>query len=145
MIGNILHLCLLHAVKDVCFVWHNLAYQLFSTCLYCFFLLGSEYTFDAFFISARNIRYVHIPDHLSVKELLETELAGLLTRPTCADRRNTFKVVRAERYQKETLESMKKWYFDKHFNCCKFNVLFLTICNEFLKRKTCNCGFKNCY
>lgn len=74
---------------------------------FCNFL-GSEYTFDAFFISARNIRYVHIPDGLSAKQLLETELAGLLTRPTRVRQGTTFKAVRAERYQKETLENLKK-------------------------------------
>lgn len=64
---------------------------------------GNEYVFENFFVHCRNIRHVHIPKKMDIKELMEQQLPIMGRRPKPA---HTFKKVRAERRQREILTSV---------------------------------------
>lgn len=66
---------------------------------------GNQYAFKSFFISCRNIRYVHIPKNLKSIELIEKQISAMGIRHTKKPA-HTFKKVRAERKQKETVLSI---------------------------------------
>lgn len=66
---------------------------------------GNEYCFENFFIHCRNIRYVHIPRKLNPVELIEKQLSAMTVRKSKKPA-HTFKKVRAERQQRETLLSI---------------------------------------
>lgn len=66
---------------------------------------GKKHMFEHFFISCRNIRYVHIPKKLNSVQLLERQLTAMSFKKS-KKTEHTFKKVRAERKQKETLLSV---------------------------------------
>lgn len=67
---------------------------------------GGRHYFNQFFVRHRNIRYVHIPEGLSSKELMYEQINGMkIIRKI--DKKRTYKQLRAQRYQKETLQSLK--------------------------------------
>lgn len=66
---------------------------------------GKKHVFENFFVSCRNIRYVHIPKKLSSIQLLEKQLTAMSSKHSKKPE-HTFKKVRAERKQKETLLSV---------------------------------------
>lgn len=66
---------------------------------------GNEYILENFFVLCRNIRYVHIPKKFNSLELIEKQLSSMSTKKPRKNQ-HTFKKVRAERKQKETLMSI---------------------------------------
>lgn len=66
---------------------------------------GKKHAFENFFVSCRNIRYVHIPQKLNSLQLLEKQLTAMSFKQSKKPA-HTFKKVRAERKQKETLLSV---------------------------------------
>lgn len=66
---------------------------------------GKKHVFENFFVSCRNIRYVHIPKKLNSIQLLERQFTAMSSKPK-KKTEHTFKKVRAERKQKETLLSV---------------------------------------
>jgi small nuclear ribonucleoprotein (snRNP)-like protein len=69
---------------------------------------GRAYKFNNFFISTRNIRYVHIPDGLSAIELLQKQMDKMQHSNVKPKKKITFKTARAKRYQKAILESLNE-------------------------------------
>lgn len=66
---------------------------------------GSEYFLEYFFVHCRNIRYVHIPKKFNALELIEKQLSAMSGKKTKKPE-HTFKKVRAQRKQQETLMSI---------------------------------------
>lgn len=66
---------------------------------------GMEHVFENFFVHSRNIRYVHVPKKFNSLELIERQLSAMSLRRSNKPA-HTFKKVRAERRQKETLLSI---------------------------------------
>ncbi|EFA07013.1 U7 snRNA-associated Sm-like protein LSm10 [Tribolium castaneum] len=67
---------------------------------------GQRHYFKDFFVSARNIRYVHIPEGLSSTQLLENQMNLLQHTKVREPRKETFKTKRAKRYNAEILSSL---------------------------------------
>ncbi|KAG8298522.1 U7 snRNA-associated Sm-like protein LSm10 [Homalodisca vitripennis] len=72
---------------------------------------GEKYKFDNFFIQARNVRYVHIPDEVPIIGAIERQL-GKIINPgrgkSFKEREKSFKVRRAAKKQQETLAMIGK-------------------------------------
>ncbi|CAH1110021.1 unnamed protein product [Psylliodes chrysocephalus] len=67
---------------------------------------GNKHYFSQFFVRHRNIRYVHIPKDFKSVELMQDQLNGMNRFKKAKKEKRTFKQVRAERYQKETLQNL---------------------------------------
>ncbi|XP_056645951.1 U7 snRNA-associated Sm-like protein LSm10 isoform X1 [Diorhabda sublineata] len=68
---------------------------------------GISHFFNQFFVRHRNIRYVHIPEELSPNQIMQEQISGM-KKPRIINKKRTFKQLRAQRYQKETLRSLNK-------------------------------------
>nr|XP_034172040.1 U7 snRNA-associated Sm-like protein LSm10 isoform X2 [Osmia lignaria] len=75
---------------------------------------GDSYSYDMFFVQARNIRFVHIPPKIRIIPAIKEQLQHLLKpkRPLIHTER-TFKTKRAERRQQEGLAAVEKILEDK--------------------------------
>lgn len=71
-----------------------------------FIFSGNKHYFSQFFVRHRNIRYVHIPKDFKSVELMQDQLNGMNRFKKAKKEKRTFKQVRAERYQKETLQNL---------------------------------------
>lgn len=67
------------------------------------FVPGTERVFPNFFISQRNIRYVHIPKKTSATEVIDKQLEKMETKKV--PKAHTYKKVRAKRYNEEIIKS----------------------------------------
>ncbi|KAG5897295.1 hypothetical protein JTB14_011460 [Gonioctena quinquepunctata] len=67
---------------------------------------GDEHVFPQFFITKRNLRYVHIPKGFSAVELMKNQITEMTCgRSITKKKPHTLKLVRAKRYQKAIVES----------------------------------------
>lgn len=66
---------------------------------------GRKHVFESFFVHGRNIRYVHIPKKMNALEQIEIQLNSMGPKKN-KKAAHTFKKVRAERKQKETISSI---------------------------------------
>ncbi|XP_063918655.1 U7 snRNA-associated Sm-like protein LSm10 [Zophobas morio] len=69
---------------------------------------GRVHKFKDFYVSSRNIRYVHIPEGLSSVELIKNQLARLQQTTVREPKRDNFKTIRAKRYNEEILRSLNE-------------------------------------
>ncbi|KAJ8972876.1 hypothetical protein NQ317_015781 [Molorchus minor] len=65
---------------------------------------GNEYVFSSFFLSERNIRYVHIPKRTSSTKLIKKQLRTVFFKPKTQKQKKTFKGKRAENYNEKILQ-----------------------------------------
>ncbi|KAI4468399.1 u7 snrna-associated sm-like protein lsm10 [Holotrichia oblita] len=69
---------------------------------------GIEYPFESFFVKARNIRFIHIPQDKNAVETIQNQLS-IFDRPKrSSTKKLTFKEKRAKNYQKELLMNISK-------------------------------------
>ncbi|XP_069695314.1 U7 snRNA-associated Sm-like protein LSm10 [Periplaneta americana] len=67
-----------------------------------------EYPFDSFFIHARNIRYVHIPDKIQIVPTIKSQLKKIGYRAKQPGQESTWKGRKLLKRQKETLMEIEK-------------------------------------
>ncbi|XP_018579350.1 U7 snRNA-associated Sm-like protein LSm10 [Anoplophora glabripennis] len=65
---------------------------------------GTERVFPNFFISQRNVRYVHLPKKTSATELIDKQFEKMASKKHMT-KEHTFKKVRAKRYNEEIVKS----------------------------------------
>lgn len=64
---------------------------------------GIERSYEKFFVAAKHIRYVHIPDHINIAETLEKRLNTLTGRPkTKFDQKQTKKEKMQAAFERQT-------------------------------------------
>jgi len=68
---------------------------------------GTLYNFDDFFVKARNIRYVQIPEDMDITKTIENQISGK-PRFTKIDTSSTTKGKLARKRQKETLKFIQE-------------------------------------
>lgn len=71
---------------------------------------GAEHQFNSFFIHARNIRYVHIPDELPIVPTIKNHLKKMSHRPRRVelDPKKNWKAKRCIQKQQETLKEVQR-------------------------------------
>ncbi|XP_044736515.1 U7 snRNA-associated Sm-like protein LSm10 [Chrysoperla carnea] len=69
--------------------------------------LGQQTYFEEFFIHARNIRYVHLPEDINVNEQLESLLKQLTYRMPRENTKVTNRKIRALQKHRETVQNLR--------------------------------------
>ncbi|XP_076760710.1 U7 snRNA-associated Sm-like protein LSm10 [Xylocopa sonorina] len=70
---------------------------------------GDTYSYDMFFVQARNIRFVHIPPKIRIIPAIKEQLQHLLRpRKDLTRTKSTFRIKRTEQTQREGLAAVKK-------------------------------------
>ncbi|XP_011503138.1 PREDICTED: U7 snRNA-associated Sm-like protein LSm10 [Ceratosolen solmsi marchali] len=76
---------------------------------------GDKFSYEIFFIHARNIRYVHIPTHIRIVPSIKEQLKKL-GRPRMTEFPRTFKSKRAEKNQALDMAAVNKILENKEEN-----------------------------
>ncbi|GJQ66259.1 hypothetical protein Trydic_g4310 [Trypoxylus dichotomus] len=69
---------------------------------------GRKYPFESFFVKARNIRYIHIPDNKEVLKTIKNQLLMFRQPRQIVNKKRTYKEKRARNYQQELLVNISK-------------------------------------
>ncbi|KRT82134.1 hypothetical protein AMK59_3377 [Oryctes borbonicus] len=69
---------------------------------------GRKYPFESFFVKARNVRYIHIPQDKDVLTIIENQLSTFRQPKQAVRKKLTYKEKRAKNYQKELLLNLSK-------------------------------------
>ncbi|XP_054273263.1 U7 snRNA-associated Sm-like protein LSm10 [Macrosteles quadrilineatus] len=77
---------------------------------------GKKYKFENYYVQARNVRYVHIPQEVKIIKSIERQLGNFLNprrgRPS-EESKKSFKARRAARKQQETIAMIEKMKEDR--------------------------------
>ncbi|XP_053695359.1 U7 snRNA-associated Sm-like protein LSm10 [Sabethes cyaneus] len=69
--------------------------------------LGKHYQMEEFMIYPRCVRYIHIPETITIVPALEEHIAKMTARKPKNPTKMTFKIKRARQYQQQTLAENK--------------------------------------